>query len=537
MSAGLPARVRYRERQVLAAADLAAEQGYRIAQERRHLAGHHRWGIAAGLSLSGDAEGLLVQPGVGIDGFGREVVLTEPWRVPLGTLRELARELGSQELAVWLLYGREPANPPQRGRRACGAGRHGRWLETPRLRFTGPGPAADPRRPPGVSAPDLGSPAHRIPPDDPAVAWPLFLGTLELSPGSEPPVRVDPSGRPYAGLAGALLRDPLGRVRLELSPGAGGGAWCSLCLRDAEDNEVERLRLGRPAAPVPPRGRRRAEPCPRSLDAGSTPPRWEARIRARTRSGRDDRGRAAGVVDGVTFHRAAPPPEEPAPWRIYRTAVGDDPAVPAALRIELGPAPEELQAVHRLAVGADGATAFLTVGADGTTRIPGGLRVEGRLVHAPVPADPEDPDFGKAIAKQWLSGVGKALGIPEEPPSSEYPLQVTVEGIPQLLTAGVPFEFDISVTNGGASTLRAVNVVEATVLEQASAEVTFNQLVPNLPPGQSLQFKRELTAAAAGQLFLSVLVVAVDPGRELVTRIVLVGRTVISAASEENSDA
>jgi hypothetical protein len=75
-------RVRYRERQRLAAEDLQAEQRYRLAAMGRHLLGPHQWGVVRGLWLVADAVrgpgNWLLAPGVAIDGYGRELLVTRP---------------------------------------------------------------------------------------------------------------------------------------------------------------------------------------------------------------------------------------------------------------------------------------------------------------------------------------------------------------------------------------------------------------------------------------------------------------------------
>src|SRR5437899_3175279 len=124
-------RARFRERQILAAGDLTTEQVFETAQRRRHNLGPHGWGVVTGLALTTDAGGRGVEPGMAIDGYGRELLV--PARVPLPAAA--FDRLGSAQLDVWLVYGREPEMAPQRGRWACAPGQENRWREEPRVRL------------------------------------------------------------------------------------------------------------------------------------------------------------------------------------------------------------------------------------------------------------------------------------------------------------------------------------------------------------------------------------------------------------------
>src|SRR5260370_1044288 len=78
-------RLHYFERQYLGAADLEDQQTYLRDMRRRHNLGHHTWGIVTGLDLvevpvAGDptAVDVYIQPGMAIDGFGREIIVVAP---------------------------------------------------------------------------------------------------------------------------------------------------------------------------------------------------------------------------------------------------------------------------------------------------------------------------------------------------------------------------------------------------------------------------------------------------------------------------
>jgi hypothetical protein len=72
-------RVQYRERQRLTAADLRAEQDYRLGLGGRHHLTHHDWGVVAGLRVIANSQGgFTLTRGVAIDGYGREILVPEP---------------------------------------------------------------------------------------------------------------------------------------------------------------------------------------------------------------------------------------------------------------------------------------------------------------------------------------------------------------------------------------------------------------------------------------------------------------------------
>src|SRR5580698_6941999 len=79
-------RLNYYEGEFLGAADFEAEQEYHREMRRRHNVGQHTWGIVSGFDLvqipngAVDPNGglpevdIYVQPGMAVDGFGREIV-------------------------------------------------------------------------------------------------------------------------------------------------------------------------------------------------------------------------------------------------------------------------------------------------------------------------------------------------------------------------------------------------------------------------------------------------------------------------------
>ncbi len=74
-------RVNFFAGRLLSADDLGAEQQY--ARERAWLHNRmlHGAGVVSGLEVTVEGDDLVVSPGMAIDGFGREIVLTEPRRI------------------------------------------------------------------------------------------------------------------------------------------------------------------------------------------------------------------------------------------------------------------------------------------------------------------------------------------------------------------------------------------------------------------------------------------------------------------------
>jgi uncharacterized repeat protein (TIGR01451 family) len=222
-------RVRYTERQILHAQDLADEQGYRAAGQRRHLAGQHSWGIVQGLRLRATPEGFVVLPGYAVDGLGRELAVPlpifTPWAGPgesdlfdlLGSDR-----FGASEQAfidVWLRYAPRSADPrPARGE--CRPAPPLRWRDEAAICLSEVLRAAATDGPPPVrvDAPPFVSQTLRAPAPHEALGaepdgeWPVFLGRLrrerleaESAAGFVLVFAVEQEGRPYAGLVGAAI--------------------------------------------------------------------------------------------------------------------------------------------------------------------------------------------------------------------------------------------------------------------------------------------------------------------------------------------
>jgi hypothetical protein len=203
------ARVHYFERQFLRTQDFVDEQSYHLAMRRRHNIAQHTWGIVHGLEVVAEEGNLFVQPGMAIDGYGRELILQQ--RQALATAAFV--EKNSDVLDVWLLYDRLASDQAPQGYAGCGNGVDAafyRWQEQPQLRLDLPDPAFPNRRQPeSVPIGDLTFPPARTPPDDPVQDWPVFLGQVRRDQTNPTqPFIVDLTDRPYVGLVGESIVAP-----------------------------------------------------------------------------------------------------------------------------------------------------------------------------------------------------------------------------------------------------------------------------------------------------------------------------------------
>jgi len=210
------ARVHYFDDQFLRTQDFVDEQAYHVAARRRHNVAHHTWGIVVGLELVPEDGAVFLQPGVAVDGFGRELVVSSRRRLP----GDAFSEKGSDELEVWLEYDRAGGEAAPAGYAGCdgaGADEFYRWREEPRLRLRVPDPGfLNRRRPEGVSPGDVSFPAYLDSPDDPARFFPVYLGTVTRAVEEGGAPGVDLGGRPYAGLVGEGIAAPSGRAAVQI---------------------------------------------------------------------------------------------------------------------------------------------------------------------------------------------------------------------------------------------------------------------------------------------------------------------------------
>lgn len=203
-------RLYFYERQFLRTRDFQDEQAYHIEMRRRPLIAHHTWGIVVGLEIKQDATSKIwsVQPGMAVDGFGREIVVFAP--KPLDTnqiARQLAGVTTSTNLNIWLDYQVERTNRPAPGYEVCDQkDQFTRVRETFRLIYQDGPPTRDQTMPP--------QPYEDLP-DDPGLApWPVYLGTITWDPSQKVITHVDfvdlrdNKSRRYVGLVGAEIFSP-----------------------------------------------------------------------------------------------------------------------------------------------------------------------------------------------------------------------------------------------------------------------------------------------------------------------------------------
>lgn len=386
-------RPRYIERGRVTAEGLAAEQSQLLASARRHRAGGHTWGIVAGLALIDGHSRVLVQPGVAIDGYGRELVL--PAAVAID-----GADLGP-DAELWLLYGRVADTPPQPGRRACGSGRHSRWSEAPCLRVTVADDALDPRDPPGLDAGAHAFAAADDAPDASAPVWPVLLGRVTKNKGG---FWIDPSRRPYAGLAGESITHPRGEDAIRLD----GAFAVRTGAREPLVVDADRVTLAA------------------------------------------DTTAASGLTVGSATFGATPAPEAAAPWRAYRTG--------ADLRVEIehpGDKGDPGRRALSVLYDDEGPQRRLTVLADGTAIVGGELVVEGLLNPGPIAVDPDDPRFRAALVDRWLGGITTAGG--ELVGAFSGAVSVSIVALTgNVLAQGASVSCTVRVTNTGNTQLGAL---------------------------------------------------------------------------------
>jgi hypothetical protein len=383
-------RPRFRERQLLRAADLEAQQAYLIAARRRHYIGQHGWGIVYGLDVQATRE-LLVQPGMAVDGYGRELIVTGPVRIP----RDVFTELNDTVLDVWLIYKLAEVRVSQRGSWSCGPGKNTRTGAQSSVRLTAAAntaqrlPIETPRAPVEVPAADVPFLPHRTSPDDPALEWPVYLGTIKLD--GETITFVPESPHPFATLTGELVTAPSGRARMQVGTELQSDTRrFAVRVADGSGKWIERIGIDR-------EGRTYITGNTTVTNSLSTPTPRLLRLRL-------------GPARLLNFRRLAATPAAAAPWQVYRTSVKEDKTTVQQLRFEIQhPGDKGDPTVNRFAVGTRDAaglfSACFSVSADCTLTIEGDVTVGGQLVEGPIQADASDPRFGALVAQNWVQGT------------------------------------------------------------------------------------------------------------------------------------
>jgi len=396
------ARVRYYDQQILRTSDFVDEQAYHLAQRRRHNIGGHIWGIVYGLELAQDSNGELgVQPGMAIDGYGRELILEQYQPIEA----HIFDDKGSETLDVYLEYAEQSANEGPPGYSACRAGQNtsNRVQEAVLLvirKAIAPQLIPDidlpeRRQPEGVPPDDLRFSPDRVPPNDPGRRWPVFLGQLRR--GADPPISL--GGRPYAGLRGEMVLAPSDWAWLQVGEWPENDYRFGVFLSERDQNGDDMVpkasprSSGEPILGIKPAAATASDGTePAAADAAEKPAGATIELRADTTLSGDllVEGGAIKFESGLPYTSARP-------WRIYHVfkknspldekddeKSKDDAVAQDELRIEMA-APDEQGTISEVVVGhwSDETGDFepcLTVGADGDVTVAGNLLVNGNLL-------------------------------------------------------------------------------------------------------------------------------------------------------------
>jgi hypothetical protein len=131
MASNQTQRPQFFEGQYLGSADLTALLEYARMRHARHELGAHTWGIAAGLQLierSGpnNQKDLYVLPGHAWDGFGRTILLLNPYKIPAELFKDLIHDAAidggtpkGRLVDVWLRYRETQNQSPKPGFESC----------------------------------------------------------------------------------------------------------------------------------------------------------------------------------------------------------------------------------------------------------------------------------------------------------------------------------------------------------------------------------------------------------------------------------
>lgn len=401
-------RVHYFEGQFLRTQDFVDEQAYHVAMRRRHNISHHTWGIVSGLELVLEEGNFYVQPGLAVDGYGRELVLPEK-----RTLSSSAFvDKGSTELDVWLTYGLTSSDEATAGYAGCGNGNKTgasfyRWQETAQIVLAKPDPDFPNRRmPEEVAVRDRNFSAVRTPPDNPELSWPVFLGQIINDPANQQqPLAVKLDDRPYVGLVGEEITAPSGRARVQIG-----------------------------SDPVPG-GRRRFVVFTRDENATAQAATWLSRFEVDVDGEVTVQGNATiqgnlVVAGGAVEFEAGPARDRVAPpWDIYHFKEADV----EELRIEMAAPPTGgIAGNNRVVIGAwfkgldetgqekEEFHPCLTIRDDCTVEVGGNLVVKGQITARAIVPGQLTEGARSVAASALASGI---LTTPTPPPrlSSEVP--------------------------------------------------------------------------------------------------------------------
>lgn len=263
-------RLNYYEGEFLGAVDFAAEQEYHRDMRRRHNLGQHTWGIVTGLDLAqapnGGMDGsaaevdVYLQPGMAVDGLGREIVVLSQAQLTAEMFAAFYDPNPSARpiwMYVWISYQQALLQPPADACSSVNASNaYARIQETYTLTVTAGGappvnsaivvdgtqttPPTEPSASSSSSSTSSGSSGSSTPPDPPLIplpyddsvpfqefstddstlVWWIALGRVMWDPHNEVFLQInsDPAqaaasagkGREYAGNVSATVYAPAG---------------------------------------------------------------------------------------------------------------------------------------------------------------------------------------------------------------------------------------------------------------------------------------------------------------------------------------
>ena len=518
---GSATRVSYREQQVVSRGDLTAEQAYLIAARRRHNIGPHAWGIVSGLEVTVTAGVVSVAAGAAIDGYGRELILTDAFDVPPSAVLEL----NADQVALWLAYEQGDYVVPLGGEWRCGPGDENRTFERATLRLTtvDPGADLDPRQPPDVVTGDRDFPPERGAPDDPATLWPVFLGVVQRDAPTAPWQlnTLYEARRPYAGLRGQTITAPSGIARVRVGHEVEGDNRAFAVETIAGATTTERLGidlnghvfLDEKTTVTPVAG---ANPVDGNLLIQRAAPDVTAIRRAGLAGCQEASDDSHPRFWGVQFDRI-PPPEVATPWHIYHAGVPalPPPTAPAEpfdeLRVEfLDPGKKANRKGNRFVIGkrdSDGKfVRCVTIDAECTVTINGPLQVNKQIVMGALQADPFDARLHSLLVGGWLQG----LLANTHQLASYYDARVALAMTgPAQAFVDVPFTFNLHVVNTGRVALSGVTVSETHNLSTATATLP---AAFALDPNESKDVTVSFTVTGPGHFTCQMTVTALAQG-------------------------
>ncbi len=238
-------RLNYYEGEYLGAVDFEAEQEYHRDMRRRHNIGQHTWGIVTGLDvaqfLNGGANSevdVYIQPGMAVDGFGREVLVLSPLQLTPDMFADFPLK---QSLSIWIAYSQQMIQPSQdQCASASVSNAYSRVQEGYQIVIDPTPPTSDPVivagnevEPPTspvspplpasagdvVIPPDDSVPYQALPDDNTTATWLVPLGWVTWDGPNQRFLQMDPGlanrGREYVGSVAAVVYAPAGALTIQ----------------------------------------------------------------------------------------------------------------------------------------------------------------------------------------------------------------------------------------------------------------------------------------------------------------------------------